>query len=293
MAYLKSPMNYIGNKYRLLKQIVPLFPSASRFVDLFAGGLDVAINYYTKETICNDINYYLINIYLAFQKQSYDELLKYLIERINEYSLNKSNEEGYKRFREYYNNSERNPLDLYLLMNYGFNYQLRFNSDHEFNNPFGRERSSFNAAIQRRLNTFIRRITKFKFTCQEFKSFDYDYLNKGDLVYCDPPYTISTGSYNDGKRGFNGWSEADDVALTKILDYLSQKGVYFALSNVLEHKGRENLILKNWARQYAVHDIRHNYNNCNYHTQNKNYGTREVLITNVKNVWLDSRLRLI
>ena len=42
---MKSPLNYIGGKYRLLPQILPLFPKQiNTFVDLFAGGLDVSIN---------------------------------------------------------------------------------------------------------------------------------------------------------------------------------------------------------------------------------------------------------
>ena len=45
MIYSKSPMNYIGNKYRLLKQIQPLFPKqVNKFVDLFCGGCDITIN---------------------------------------------------------------------------------------------------------------------------------------------------------------------------------------------------------------------------------------------------------
>lgn len=289
MAYLKSPMNYIGNKYRLLRQIIPLLPPSARFVDLFAGGLDVAINYSSKKkTICNDINVHLIDIYRAFQGHTYVDLMEYFISKIDEYSLSKSNEEGYQRFRDYYNHSDRNPLDLYLLMNYGFNYQLRFNADHEFNNPFGRERSSFNSAIRKRLKPFLERIKDFEFTCAEFRSFDYDRLERGDLVYCDPPYTISTGSYNDGKRGFNGWHEADDDALTEILDSLSERGVNFALSDVLVHKGLENAILKKWSDKYIVHNIISCYNNCNYHAANKRSDTREVLITNVQNVWLDT-----
>lgn len=273
-------MNYIGNKYKLLGQIIPLLPPARRFVDLFAGGLDVSINFGAEFTICNDINYHLIEIYRAFQTVQYNELIAYLDERIAEYSLSKINKDGYIRFRDYYNQSGRNPLDLYLLMNFGFNYQLRFNSNHEFNNPFGKDRSSFNSSIRRRLEIFVERIKEFQFCSCDFRSFNYSVLQPGDLIYCDPPYTISTGSYNDGKRGFNGWSEADDIALIHILDLLSDRGVHFALSSVLEHKGMTNQFLLDWAQKYTIHELTYNYNNCNYQANNLLYHTREVLITN-------------
>ena len=36
--YIKSPLNYTGGKYKLLPQIIPIFPSdINTFVDLFGG----------------------------------------------------------------------------------------------------------------------------------------------------------------------------------------------------------------------------------------------------------------
>ena len=57
-------MNYIGGKYKLLPQILPLFPqNINTFVDMFAGGLDVSLNVRANNIICNDINNYVIGIY--------------------------------------------------------------------------------------------------------------------------------------------------------------------------------------------------------------------------------------
>jgi DNA adenine methylase len=43
--YIKSPMNYIGNKYRILPQIQRWFPKdINTMVDIFSGGCDVIIN---------------------------------------------------------------------------------------------------------------------------------------------------------------------------------------------------------------------------------------------------------
>ena len=39
MEYVKSPLNYTGGKYKLLPQLLELFPKqVNSFVDLFAGG---------------------------------------------------------------------------------------------------------------------------------------------------------------------------------------------------------------------------------------------------------------
>ena len=37
--YIQSPLNYTGGKYKLLNQLVPLFPkNINTFIDLFGGG---------------------------------------------------------------------------------------------------------------------------------------------------------------------------------------------------------------------------------------------------------------
>ena len=74
---MKSPLNYIGGKYRLLPQILPLFPKQiNTFVDLFAGGLDVSINVDAQRIICNDINNYVISLFEYFKETSIDDLTK-------------------------------------------------------------------------------------------------------------------------------------------------------------------------------------------------------------------------
>ena len=50
--YIKSPINYSGSKYRLLKKIFPLLPkNINTFVDLFCGACNVGINANAKMLI--------------------------------------------------------------------------------------------------------------------------------------------------------------------------------------------------------------------------------------------------
>lgn len=279
---VKAPFNYIGNKYRIINSIQEFFPEQiDTFVDLFCGGCDVSINTPANHIYANDINYYVINIIQEFQNHDVEFILEYIDTTIERWQLSKTNENGYKLFRDHYNQT-KNPLDLYVLMCFSFNYQFRFNSSHDFNNPFGRNRSSFNEAMRNNLIRFKEQIADIHFTALDFCDFDYDILHAGDFLYADPPYLLTCGSYNDGKRGFRGWTEKDDLDLMRILTELSDRGVNFAMSNVIEHKGNTNEALIDWinGNGYMVHDINFNYNNCNYHTNNRDNVTREVLITN-------------
>ena len=105
-------------------------------------------------------------------------------------------------------------------------------------------------------------------------------FDSNDFIYCDPPYLITTGSYNDGNRGFHDWGEDEERGLYEYLDMANAQGVKFALSNVMKHKGVENKILQEWAQKYKIHYINSNYSNCSYQLKDKTAETVEVLITN-------------
>lgn len=283
---IKSPLNYIGGKYKILDQLLPLFPpDIDNFVDLFTGGCNVGINATAKKTYCNDNLIFLVEMYRAFQVHAIEEVLFHIEKRIFDFELSLVNEAGYKKLRETYNR-EKHPLDLFVLIAYSFNHQIRFNNNHQFNNPFGRERSSFNQTMKQNLEIFLHRIknTEIEFTAHNFREFDFSAFGANDFVYCDPPYLISTGTYNDGKRGFTGWNKDEENALLEILDRLNERRIKFALSNVLEHKGKSNEILKQWLEKnpdYRVNFIKHHYSNSNYQTANRDKNaSSEVLITN-------------
>ena len=282
MQYIKAPMNYIGNKYRIIEQIQKWFPrNIDLMVDIFCGGCDVTFNTAATRYIANDINFFVIDIYKEFQHLGVNNAILKIDDTINKWGLTKENKEVYESFRKYYNET-KNPLDLYVLMCFSFNYQFRFNSAHEFNNPFGKNRSSFNDVMRDNLERLQDRIDKVQFTSYDFREFNYDVLHKGDFLYADPPYLITCGSYNDGKRGFNGWNEECEKELYAILNSLDARGIKFALSNVSQHKGKINHLLLQWKKEhgYHLHKINFNYNNCNYHTKNRENVTQEVLITN-------------
>lgn len=283
-GYVCSPMNYIGGKYKLLPQIIPLFPKNIRtFVDLFCGGCNVGINARAQKVVFNDNLSYLIDLYKTFNTLDINEILSHIESRITQYNLSKTNEDGYKELRKLYN-KERNPLDLFVLVAYSFNHQIRFNNSHEFNNPFGRDRRYFNPKMKKNLYTFLKVLQNkpSEFVCFNFDEFDFSAYTNEDFVYCDPPYLITTGPYNDGKRGFTGWNNNEEIRLLNILSQLNDKNIKFGLSNVLIHKGKQNDILTEWVEcnDFYVTHLNKNYSNSKYHASDRNLQTDEVLITN-------------
>lgn len=79
MRYYRSPIPYMGNKYKLLKDIIPLFPKeCDIFLDGFGGSGVVSMNYQgTKETIYNEFNENIISLIEMILNNSPEELDKY------------------------------------------------------------------------------------------------------------------------------------------------------------------------------------------------------------------------
>lgn len=283
---IKSPMNYIGGKYKLLPQLLDRFPNKINMLyDVFGGGGTVSLNVKAEHIYYNDIVHYVGDMFSRLQNETIETSLSKIHKIINTYELSKTNLEGFLKLREDYNKGNKSWEMFYTLMCYSFNNQYRFNNKQEYNSSFGKHKSCFSDITENKFNKFLDRLNKIEitFSGKDFREIDFSDADENDLVYLDPPYLITCGNYNDGKRGFNGWCKQDDKDLFDLCDRLDKQGTRFALSNVLEHKGKSNDILKEWCKKYNVHKLSHNYGNCNYQTKDKSKdGSIEVLITNYK-----------
>ncbi len=299
---IPSALNYMGGKYKLLPQMLPLFPKdIDKVVDLFCGGCNVGINLACNKVQFNDSNQYLMGLLDTFRKMPKKDVFIWLYETIEQYGLSlvsengydyygcesskglgKYNKEGYNRLRKDFNNKrERDDeyyLMLYLLIVYSFNNQLRFNKRGEFNLPVGKR--DFNIKMQEKLSAFLNRIKSgdYKFTNMDFRMVKLDDFTEKSFVYADPPYLITCATYNEQ----SGWTEKDERDLLSYLEELDNRGIRFALSNVLENKGKKNEILSDWLRKnekFKVISLDYDYLNSNYHTKRKGI-TKEILVLN-------------
>lgn len=271
---IKSPLNYTGGKYKLLPQILPLFPdNISTFVDLFCGGCNVAVNVKAKNIVCNDIEPHVIDLYKYFQSKSPNEIFDEIINKSNEYNLHLKIKDNYLSLRNDYNITKDEIL-FYLLITTSFSNQIRFSKQGNFNVSFGDR--YFNSSMQTNLKEFLNILhtINIKFYNNDFKQLNINNLSNNDFVYCDPPYLITCANYNEQ----DGWNEGKDEDLMLLLDEVNSKNIKFAMSNVLYHKGKTNDGLIEWCKKYNIHHLNYTYSNCSYHG---NRGSSdEVLICN-------------
>ena len=134
--------------------------------------------------------------------------------------------------------------------------------------------------MQEKLEGFLDRIKSgdYDFTTGDFREIELEDFTDKSFFYADPPYLITCATYNEQ----DGWTEKDEYDLLVYLEELDKKGIRFALSNVLESKGKKNVILADWIgkhKQFKAISLDYDYNNSNYHTKREGV-TREVLVVN-------------
>ncbi|MDO5563837.1 MAG: DNA adenine methylase [Eubacteriales bacterium] len=254
----ESPLNYIGSKAKIVTDIKSFIPAdVDVFFDLFGGGFNVGVNANADKITYNDINHFVKEIVEALAKYEVYDFLLYSKKIIKQYGLKAADAEAYNNARAFYNSlptEKKDPRFLFTLIMYGYQQQIRFNGKHEFNNPVG----------MRWLNDkVLEKMISFSRYCKEkqciFMSENYleleDKISANDFVYLDPPYQLTTGAYNDGKRGFDGWNAELENTLFEFAYRLNKKNIPFMLSYVAEHKGVVNKNLLNWVKENKYHII--------------------------------------
>ena len=295
---MRSPLFYVGDKYKLIDEIKSHFPSIiNRLIEPFVGGGSVFLNVEARSYLLNDIDKTVIDLhnYLCSHSQNPSLFTEHLLTLIKKYGLSCSflndsipeelkkkfvktyyavyNKESYQTIRKLYNKSNDRPIDLlYLLKIYGFNRMHRFNKNNEFNVPVGNV--DFNKNVVDALSNYFSHVRQHEIIwhCQDFKDFLLSItFEKDDLIYLDPPYLITFSEYN------KLWNENSERELLDLLDNLNLQKINFAISNVTHYKGRTNEMFLEWSKKYKSHDIKSNY--ISYH-DNSIKTFKEVLITN-------------
>ncbi|AGR42247.1 Dam family site-specific DNA-(adenine-N6)-methyltransferase [Spiroplasma diminutum] len=291
-SFIKSPINYLGNKNRLLEKIYLQLPfKVNNFIDVFSGSGTVSINSSANKIFLNDIDRNMILFLKIFYENTPDFINNKIIEIITNYklvsdksNLNKIDLVNYNRnfylnLREDFN-KDKDIFKLFVLILYSFNNQIRFNKNGDYNIPVGK--SIYNKNVENKIFKYCELIKKKK--CEFYNLHFSNFIEKillmqlnteDTIFYFDPPYLITTATYN------KIWNENEELKLLSYLDMLNKREYKFMLSNVIISNGKRNNILKNWIEKnkYKVIEVNVKYDNSNYQRKNKG-NTLEVIIKN-------------
>lgn len=294
---INSPIFYMGNKYKLLPQLLPIFPDKiNTFYDLFGGSGSVSLNVKADKIIYNELNYNVYKLFELFKIYDYNTIINHIENRIKQFQLpriscdvrTKHYQEEYKqehnnnylKFRAYYNKSNKNYLDLYTLTFFSFCNLIRFNSKSEFNMPFGNR--CFLEEHKPLISYCCYKMQKINIELKNQNALDMirnnlDKFNQDDFIYLDPPYTNTMAVYNE-QRAFGGWNINNDLELFSLLEELNKRNIKWGLSNVFKNKDYINQHLIDWCNK---NNWNVNHLDCEYASLGKgNSNTDEVYICN-------------
>ncbi len=274
---VRSPLNYTGSKYTLFNEIKKVLPKhISTFVDAMGGAFNVGINIVADKVIYNEFLPHTFNIISLLLSSEKEQIIKNVESIVNKYKLEKCNKEAYLKLRSDYNET-KDVYKLFVLHMYCFQNQMRFNSKLEFNTPIGN--CSYNETHRDRVYKFIPRSSECELLNLSYEQIDTSLFDKEVLFYFDPPYFITSATYNDGKRGFVGWSADEETKLLEYLTDLHNKGYRFILSNVIYHNDSCNYLLAEWIKT-------HNFSIKYIDNVGSKNSRNEVLISNFD--WRDT-----
>lgn len=287
---INSPLNYTGNKFRVLKQIIPLLDSNKDTIcDVFCGSGLVSLNSKYKKVIMNDNFKEILEIIEMFIERNPDDIIGEVDKIIKKYNftdtfrkgkniypelqhegLSVFNKEPFLKLRAEYT-KRKTPILLFILTIFSFNHYIRFNGSGVYNLPVGKV--DFSNSLREKTKKYSEALKTKKIILSNKDFRDKTLYKKDALYYFDPPYLITSAPYN------TEWDINKEKELLELLDKLNNEGKKFALSNVLKSNGKENDLLIKWSKKYNIHRIHRKYTNSNYQKKNLSEA-EEVLITN-------------
>ncbi|MDR2546817.1 MAG: Dam family site-specific DNA-(adenine-N6)-methyltransferase [Lachnospiraceae bacterium] len=238
----KTPhiVQYQGSKRLLAPQILQHMPlKFSRLLEPFSGMAAItiavakenrAMNYHI-----NDINEPVIRI-LEKAIDSPSELIdKYRKVWNEQFTFNDGHVEHFYKVREQFNDGEQTAENMLYLLARCVKGSVRYGRNGKFNQSPDKRRHGTNP---KNISDNVRAISFLLKGRVSFSALDYraifEYAQKGDLVYLDPPYQGVTNSRDNRYLLGLGYDE-----FSKSITYLDEKGIDYIISYDGECGGKE------------------------------------------------------
>lgn len=217
--------------------LVPHLPSIigdihiEHYHEPFLGGGAVyfALDHH-KKSYLSDANSQLINAY--FQIKSHPE------EVITLFSQMHNTEADYYRIRDELTADDtiENAARFLFLNQTSYNGLFRVNRNGQYNVPYG-NRQKWTYDVDR-IREVSKKLANTHLSVGDFEVNKYR-IKKNDLVFLDPPYTVSHN--NNGFIAYNQklFSIEDQHRLKRFIEYIKRKGAYYILTNAAHETIRD------------------------------------------------------
>lgn len=284
-ANMKPMIKYRGGKSKEIKFFEDYIPADyNRYIEPFVGGGAVFFYLEPSTAIINDLNTRLIQFYngvknnYTIMRKELDVLSKIYAENQSEYEALKNqtdsyienkNETLYYNLRDMYNGKVRGEFSnetLYFFINKtAYSGMIRFNSNGEYNVPFGRYRTFNSNVITDKHNELLKRTEIYN---QDYAEI-FNKTNSDDFIFLDPPYDCVFTDYGNTVQNTD-FSEDNHRKLAQDFKNLCSKTLLVIGKTKLTETLYKPYIKKEYPKSYAV-NIRNRFKSESMHLVISNF----------------------
>ena len=225
----KPFLRWAGGKTWLIKHFDTITKNISfnNYHEPFLGG--AAIYFYInpeKKSFLSDVNPRLIKTYKAI-KQDVEKVIFYL-------SQFENSEKDYYEIRDIeYKCEFKNAARFIYLNQTSYNGIYRENLQGKYNVPYGYRTKEF--LDSENLRTVSSKLKNTHLSTSDFFDISCN-IKENDLVFLDPPYTVSHNKNGFIKYNKNLFSLDDQYRLKNLINEIENKGAYYILTNAAHSK---------------------------------------------------------
>lgn len=228
---VKPFLRWAGGKTWLNKFLKPMLDfDFNQYHEPFLGG---GATYFflqpNSKCYLSDLNPNLISTYISI-KNEVSDVIKIL-------KTFKNEEDFYYDLRNKNFQDTASQAAKFIYLNQtSFNGIYRVNLNGVYNVPYGyRSKDFLDESLLNSISNNIQQV--------EFETADFDIVKKnlcmGDLVFLDPPYTVSHNNNGFIKYNEKLFSLEDQYRLSDLISHINEKGAYFILTNAAHEKIKE------------------------------------------------------
>lgn len=221
---MKPFLRWAGGKNWLKKYLPQIINNQefNNYHEPFIGGGSVFFHLENKnDTFISDINEPLINAY----KQVRDKCEKV----INYLKYFENTESFYYDIRnKTFEDPSLSAAQFIFLNQTSYNGIYRVNLNGKYNVPFGRRKKDFLDVAT--LELCSNKLANTKIFCHQF-DMNLEQIKQNDLVFLDPPYTITHNNNGFIKYNEKLFSINDQYRLSTFIDKIIEKKAYYILTN--------------------------------------------------------------
>lgn len=239
----KPFLRWAGGKSWLLKELHDFLPpdGYNKYIEPFLGGGSVFFHLQPEAAYLSDLNSELTDTYGTLK-----EFVEEIIEELGNYQ---NTEDFYYKIRQQKFDTDIKRAARFIYLNQtSFNGIYRENLQGNYNVPFGYRTKKF-------LEPEILRLSSSALQSAEIISRDFQdslpNIHKGDLVFIDPPYTVTHNNNGFIKYNAKLFDLQAQYRLSEFIDSIKQKGAYYILTNAA-HKEIRKIFEKEGDRMICV-----------------------------------------